>query len=318
MRLARFILAVGALSLISSAAAASNPSERIALRTIAERQGMALREEGEKSATLTGSGCSILCFLDKSSYAVNGVCVYGQGAAERSARGLTIPLGDWKYVLEPLISGRRVPEVRCICIDAGHGGRDSGAHSTAFNLTEKSLNLDVARRLEKLLQGKGFKVFLTRDGDRFIPLEKRSAIANNGKADLFISIHFNASESSAAQGVEIYIVPRQGTTATARLSSPLRAQDSVLCANNKFDDYNLLLAHSISGKLMRLNGIRDRGVRRGRFYVLESARCPAVLVECGFITNQTEGALIAQPAHRQAIASAICEGITNYAANSPR
>ncbi|MDR2677114.1 MAG: N-acetylmuramoyl-L-alanine amidase [Puniceicoccales bacterium] len=316
MRLARLILAIGALSFFSSAAATSNPSERISLRTIAERHGMTFREEREKSATLTGSNCSIACFLDKSSYVVNGVCVYGQGAAERSPRGLTIPLNDWKHILEPLISGRKVPGVHCICIDAGHGGKDSGAHSGALNLTEKSLNLDVAKRLGNLLQSNGFKVLLTRDGDRFVPLEKRSSIANCGKADLFISIHFNASESPTAQGIEIYIMPRQGTAATARLSSPLRAKDAIFCPNNEFDDCNLLLAHGIGEKLMRLKGVRDRGVRRGRFCVLESVHCPAVLVECGFITNQAEGALIAQSAHRQAIASAICDGVINYAAGA--
>ncbi|MDR0727457.1 MAG: N-acetylmuramoyl-L-alanine amidase [Puniceicoccales bacterium] len=312
MRLTRFALVAGALSVFLNAAAASRQVERIALRTIAERQGMTIREDGEKSATLTGPNCSIACFLDKSSYVVNGVCVYGQGAAERSLGGLTIPLNDWKYVLEPLISGRKVPAVRCICIDAGHGGRDSGAHSAAFNLSEKSLNLDVAQRLYKLLRDKGFKVLMTRDGDRFVPLEKRSSIANCGKADLFVSIHFNASENPTAHGIETYIVPQQGTTATARLSSPLRAQDNIFCQNNKFDDCNLLLAHSIEGKLIRLKGVRDRGVRRGRFYVLENVHCPAVLVECGFITNQTDGALIAMADHRQAIASAICDGIVNY------
>ncbi|MDR2341172.1 MAG: N-acetylmuramoyl-L-alanine amidase [Puniceicoccales bacterium] len=314
MKLARFALVAGALSIFLSVSAAPAPSERIALRTIAERHGMTLREDGEKSASLIGPKCSISCFLDKSSYVVGGICVYGQGAAERSPRGITIPLNDWKYVLEPLVYGRKIPEVRCICIDAGHGGKDSGAHSAALNLTEKSLNLDVAGRLRKLLQDKGFKVLMTRDTDRFVPLEKRSSIANCGKADLFISIHFNASESKTAQGIETYIVPRQGTTATARLSSPLRAQDNVFCHNNKFDDHNLLLAYSVEGKLIRLKGVRDRGVRRGRFCVLESVHCPAILVECGFLTNPTEGAMISQSPHRQALASAICDGIVSYIA----
>ncbi|MDR1456834.1 MAG: N-acetylmuramoyl-L-alanine amidase [Puniceicoccales bacterium] len=313
MRLARLVLVAGVLSILSHSASASHAPERIALKTLAERHGMAFREDGDRAATMAGSGYSISCFLDKSHYLVNGVCVYGHGATERSKRGLTVTVDDWKYVLEPLVSGRKSLEVRCICVDAGHGGRDAGANQLALNLSEKFLNLDVAQRLCKLLQNKGFKVLMTRDGDRFVPLEKRSSIANCGKADLLVSIHFNASENSSAQGIETYIIPRQGTTATARLSSPLRTQDGVFYPNNKFDDHNLLLAHSIEGRLIQLKGVRDRGVRRGRFCVLEGAHCPAVLVECGFITNPTEGALIARADYRQAIASAICDGITNYA-----
>jgi N-acetylmuramoyl-L-alanine amidase len=312
MRLAKFALIAVAM-LLTHGPLVATPAEYVLLRTIAERHGASLREEnGGREATLIGRNFSVKCTLDKSSYLVNGVCVYGQGPTGHSSHGLTIPLHDWKHVLSPLIDAPKVPPVRRICIDAGHGGNDSGAHSATLNLVEKSLNLDMALRLRKLLQAKGFKVFLTRDSDRFVPLEKRPAMANEWATDLFVSIHFNGSESPSANGAETYVVPKQGMPATARLSQP-KLQDRVSYPNNQFDDYNLLLAYAIEKNLSQLEHVRDRGVKRGRFCVLELSRCPAVLVECGFISSPIDGPIIAEANHRQALAAAICEGISDYA-----
>jgi N-acetylmuramoyl-L-alanine amidase len=315
MRLARVALLVAAL-LLYRTVLCGMAAERISLREVAERYGASLHSDNEgKNVTLTGKLFSLTWSLDKSSYVLNGVRIYGQGATGQSMKGLTIPHHDWEYVLLPLIENKRVPPVRSICIDPGHGGTDSGACVQSLGLTEKMLTLDVSLRLQKLLQEKGFHVFLTRNSDQYVPLERRSAVANEGKADLFISVHFNAAESSSASGVETYILPMRGTTPTTRLSQP-RPSDQTFFSNNYFDSYNLLLAYYIEGRLIQGIGASDRGIKRGRFRVLEGTRCPAVLVECGFITSNDEGPIIRHPRHRQRIAQAICDGVLSYASRA--
>jgi N-acetylmuramoyl-L-alanine amidase len=173
----------------------------------------------------------------------------------------------------------------------------------------------VAKRLQKLLQKRGFEVMLTRSGDSYVPLEVRAAVANRAKCDLFICIHFNAADSPRAEGVETYIIPLQGAASTARLQNPT-SSDRKFYVNNRYDEKNLCLAFCLQRELRSIKSSNDRGVKRGRFKVLEGVNCPAALVECGFITGSQEGHRIGTGEHRQAIASALCEGICAYGAGS--
>jgi len=168
-----------------------------------------------------------------------------------------------------------------IVIDPGHGGKDPGA--VANGLEEKNLNLQISRELGKRLLSKGILAQLTRGSDLDLSLEDRCKTANNWTADLFLSVHCNASPNPLAQGIETFHHP----------SSP---------AGNR-------LAQAIHQELAKL-GRRDRGVKTAEFYVLKHTRMPAVLVECGFVTNPAEAEWI--KTHIPDLALALAKGIQNF------
>jgi N-acetylmuramoyl-L-alanine amidase len=239
------------------------------------------------------------------------VNIYGQHPVSGGPDQLKISGLDWRRVIAPLLSPPVIPPLRCVCIDPGHGGSDPGSQMQRHGLVEKQLTLDVARRLRTLLEAKNIRVVLTREEDNFIALANRPSIANRSGCDLLLSIHFNAADGSGAEGVETYILPSQGTASTARLQN-LSAKDREFFPNNRHDGKNLHLGYCLQRELGTLQLSKDRGLRRGRFLILENANCAAALVECGFLTGASEGQRIGNPQHRQAIAQALCRGICVY------
>jgi N-acetylmuramoyl-L-alanine amidase len=213
-----------------------------------------------------------------------------------------------------------------IVIDAGHGGRDPGAHGNG--LDESDLTLDVALRLRKLLEKQpGVEVVMTRDTDVFIPLEERAAIANREGADLFLSIHANASRSSAAHGIETYFLnfatnPEAEAVAArenAGSGQPMHNLSDIVKAialNNKINesrDFAETVQKSMTKRLRSRNkNLRDLGVKQAPFIVLIGASMPSVLAEISFVTNRQEGALLKTGAYRQQIAQALLEAIVSY------
>jgi N-acetylmuramoyl-L-alanine amidase len=212
-----------------------------------------------------------------------------------------------------------------IVIDAGHGGHDPGTLTAGTN--EARLVLDVALRLEKLLVKDGFDVVLTRRTDVFIPLEQRTAIANREGADLFLSIHANASRDPKARGIEVYylsfasnpeaeaVAARENSTSAGgmhTLPSIVRA----IALNNKLDesrDLAAMVQQSLTARLSKTNaGMRNRGVKKAPFVVLIGAQMPSVLAEIGFITNRQDAALIRTPAYRQKIAESLQAAVVQY------
>lgn len=169
---------------------------------------------------------------------------------------------------------------RTIVIDAGHGGHDRGGVPYQ-RIGEKGLTLDVAQRLRRILQADGYRVIMTRDRDAFIPLGTRVAIANSYRGATFISVHFNSSPRSGANGVETYYY--RGDSAG--------------------------LAASIHRNVVAGAPSENRGIRRRGFYVLRRTAIPSVLVECGFLTNPTEGRLALSASYRQQLAERIARGI---------
>ncbi|MDR0340505.1 MAG: N-acetylmuramoyl-L-alanine amidase [Puniceicoccales bacterium] len=288
------------------------PGDYLGLDVLSDRcSGTVSYGEGGRCGTVRGKNLELQCRLNGACYRLNGVNVYGQCAVAGQPGRLRIGRDDWDRVIVPLLSPLAVAPPRRICIDPGHGGRDAGAGRTRGNLEEKNLTLDVAKRLKILLKKRGFEVVLTRGGDQFVSLEDRSAIANGAKCDLMVCVHFNAADSPRAEGIETYILPGQGYSSTARLNSP-SAKDKKFCTNNRYDEKNLYLAYCLQREMKGLRSAIDRGIKRGRFKVLEDADCPAVLVECGFLTGSRESARIADGNYRQAIANALCEGICAY------
>jgi N-acetylmuramoyl-L-alanine amidase len=213
-----------------------------------------------------------------------------------------------------------------VVIDAGHGGHDPGAR--ANGLTEAELVLDVATRLRRLLQKEpAIEVTMTRDSDVFVPLEGRTAIANRESADLFLSIHANASRNSRARGVETYFLnfasnPEAEAVAARENSGSGRTMHSLpeivraIALNNKIDesrDFADIVQKSMVRRLGARNGqLRNLGVKQAPFVVLIGAGMPSVLAEISFLTNKQDAQLLKTPAYRQQIAEALCEAVLRY------
>jgi N-acetylmuramoyl-L-alanine amidase len=178
-----------------------------------------------------------------------------------------------------------------VVIDAGHGGFDRGG-IPGQRVAEKTMTLDVALRLRQVLQANGYRVVMTRDSDVFVPLPTRVAIANSYRNAIFVCIHFNAAPRGGANGIETYFYSRD--------SLPLASA----------------IHYYVAGGAPSPN----RGVRRRGYYVLRRTNIPAVLVECGFLTNPTEAQYAQTVAYREKLAEEIGRGIRNRSmvVSSPR
>ncbi len=236
----------------------------------------------------------------------------GLGFAPRLIRGFPyIHSLDAQKTLQAMIdSVYRLPQTnRTIVIDAGHGGRDSGALSCIGHDHEKYFTLDWARRLAPLLAARGWNVVMTRTNDTELSLADRVAIADRVKADVFLSLHFNSGVPNRdLTGLETYCL-----TPTGLPSNLVRDdEDDVRQAhpNNLFDQENVQLASRLHSSLLRATGAVDRGVRRARFMaVLRYQNRPAVLVEGGYLSNTGEARRIATPEYRQSLAEGVARGL---------
>ena len=217
--------------------------------------------------------------------------------------------------------------VGTIVIDPGHGGDDPGAIGRS-GLKEKSVALDIALRMQKILEKEiGCRAILTRKEDTFIPLEERTAIANASSADLFLSIHTNANHNKHTRGIETYFLNFATTPEAEAIAARENAisqknmaklQELVkkITLNTKIDESKELARFIQSNMKSYLRQyykeIVDLGVKQAPFYVLIGANMPSVLVEVSFITHSEEEKLLKEPSYRQRIAEAICSGIKLY------
>ena len=213
-----------------------------------------------------------------------------------------------------------------IVIDAGHGGRDPGAQGPGY--TEAALTLDIALRLERLLAKEpGVEVVLTRRTDEYVGLQERTEIANREGADLFLSIHANASRNRAARGVESYLLNFASTPDAAAVAARENASSTLtmshlndlvkqIALNSKLDESRDLARHVQSAMVRKLKAsnqqVRDLGVKQAPFVVLVGASMPSVLVEVSFLTHKQEGRLLGTGAYRQRIAEALLDGVRRY------
>ena len=218
--------------------------------------------------------------------------------------------------------------IRKIVLDPGHGGKDPGAIGVGGR-AEKDVVLSIAKRLAvKLRNEMGIQVVLTRKDDRYVPLEDRTAIANAEEADLFISLHMNASVNTDAKGIETYYLDNTTDEAALRLAarengtsrknvSDLQFILSDMTQNMKLED-SIALAHrlhnsAVGGMSKAISEVKDLGVKKALFYVLVGARMPSVLVEMFFITNPNEGRSMGQESTQEAMVEALMQGIQKYA-----
>lgn len=220
-------------------------------------------------------------------------------------------------------------KIKTIAIDAGHGGRDPGAIGKN-GLKEKDVTLDIAKRLAKIVKERlKCDVVMTRDSDVFVELDARPAIARAKKADLFVSIHTNASRKRTARGIETYI---QGLQASDREAMATAARENAMTSKKlseledilhglkmvSNDEDSIQLAHAVQSSLVEnlrpyhSSSSLNLGVKRAFFYVLINTDMPSILVEVGFISNPEEERLLSRPDYRQKIAEALFEGIRRF------
>lgn len=214
---------------------------------------------------------------------------------------------DFLLVVDPILRKNALPfhRVRVVMIDPGHGGEDMGGHGKFYE--EKSIVLRVAYKLRNILKKKGYQVIMTRDRDKFIPLNQRAEETLKKHADIFVSIHANIAGKSYVSGVETFCATPQGAASTHD-SKPSNQPQS----GNSFDKNNGRLAYEIQKAVIGKTKANDRGVKRARFVVIRESHCPAALVEIGFLSNPREERALGRNSYQQTIANAIAEGIINY------
>ena len=229
--------------------------------------------------------------------------------------------------------GVKVRRVK-IVLDPGHGGKDPGARNVK-GVTEKHLTFDITRRLaDKLRQRLGVEIYMSRASDKYLGLEERKDLANRMDADIFVSIHANASKNTKLRGIETYYLKNTNDRATLRLARLENGVDMLIKGSDVSTDADLsyilsdmvqgqkeadsiLLANHLQNDLVgylrpKYRTVDSLGVKQGPFMVLDGTFMPSVLCEVGFITNSEEGKLLATAAYRESIAEGLYRGIKHY------
>ena len=191
---------------------------------------------------------------------------------------------------------------KIVYLDAGHGGYDPGA--SYFGISEKSLTLAIQSRVKAKLEAEGYQVVTTRTSDTYVDLTDRSHAANASESDIFVSIHINASGSSAAQGIETYYYQPYAEY-PSRINATYHANPTRLSMSDT-------LANAIQSSLINATGAQNQGVKRQTFAVLRETTAPAVLLELGFLSNPQEAARLNTSAYQETLANAIVAGIKRY------
>ena len=291
--LASILALVGCGESNYSPSASSKPSYSVSISQLASRLGLTVKNAGSPYYELTNANNRVLMFT----YA--GGRVYVNGASVCSV-GTTTQVGSTTYVSELLIPKIRgylitsytppvvTPDISpravsgTVVIDPGHGGRDPGATSY-HGYYEKTVNLRIARKLASYLENRGVRVIMTRNNDTFIELNERAEIANRAGADLFVSIHCDSHQSRSQNGYTIYVA-RSASWSSKKTGAAIN-------------------------QAMGQTGLSSVGIRNQDFRVLVRTACPAVLVECGYLTNPSEASLLDDSDFQDRIARAISDGI---------
>jgi N-acetylmuramoyl-L-alanine amidase len=223
--------------------------------------------------------------------------------------------------------GTQAPFTRVV-IDAGHGGKDEGAIGVN-GILEKNLVLDVSERLAQLLQAEKLMVILTREEDRFVPLEVRTSRANDARGDLFVSIHANAAKSRKARGIETYFVSLEASDSASSLvaerenqalgssgpaalgQDPFLALLGDMISTDHMADSNAF-AKLAQAELAQIVEESSRGVKQAPFVVLMGVQMPAALIEIGFLSNKEDASSLRNKAHRQKIAEALARAVVAF------
>jgi N-acetylmuramoyl-L-alanine amidase len=265
---------------------------------------------------LTNRTARLVFDVDSAQAQINGVNVRLSFPIANAKGVPLIAQLDLDKTVRPLLFPSRYIEpkkITTICLDPGHGGKDSGNRVGFgfFGHSEKTYTLLLAFELRDQLKKLGFNVVLTRTKDEYVELPDRPALANKRGADLFVSLHFNAAQTGKDEvaGPETYCITPVGASSS---NAQGEGGDSSATTANRFENKSLLLAYQMEKSLVQNLNANDRGVRRARFAVLRDAAMPAILIEGGYMTNPAEGKKIYDSTYRKQMAAAIVKGILNY------
>jgi N-acetylmuramoyl-L-alanine amidase len=262
---------------------------------------------------LTNRSARLLLTVDANEARVNGVAVWLLYPIAARFGTVYLARQDAEATLRPLLfparSTRPATPIQTVCLDPGHGGKDPGF--CVGTKAEKRYTLLLAQEVRQQLTRAGLKATLTRTTDTTLDLPTRPELAKQRKADLFLSLHFNAFPAAPAsvRGTEVYCLPPAGAPSTIGRNESGGAGPS---PGNLLNDQNLLLAYQVQKSLTHILETEDRGVRRARFVVLRNAAMPAILIEAGFLSHPKEGRKILDAGYRRQIAHAIVEGLLAY------
>jgi len=300
--------------------------ELISLRDVAAMLGWKLDwAESARRLTLTGNGGRVELTSGSREVSVNGLRLFLGHPTVQKNGALYLTKTDFQRelmpLLEPSLLGPLLGRPRVVVIDPGHGGADQGMENRPLGLKEKILTLDVAQRLKKLLEARGYTVVLTRNDDRQLGPDKqadflaRADITNRAKADLFVSIHFNSLyPDTKTSGTEVYTFTRAGQRSDRAWGFSEKDDGETKPAEvNRFDPWSSLLAHSLHREVIGSLKTFDRGQKTMHAAVLRGLNCPAVLIESVFLSNDAEARRAATPEYRQQMAEALASGIGAYA-----
>ncbi len=246
------------------------------------------------------------------------------------AAALAVAGPDARAPAQDLPGAREAQRIKTVVVDPGHGGIETGAKGKFGNL-EKDITLAIALKLKALIErDMAFQVVMTRDRDIDVSIENRSAIANNRKADVFVSIHANGAIQKKAQGSETFFLSLNATDEETRRLAYLENNSSELGGRidpSSEDDLLMILwdmaqtahiressrlAEMVQGELNALLGTRNRGIKQAPFKVLAGAACPAILVEAAFLSNPEEEKRLAAEEFQTGVAEAIYRGLARY------
>ena len=306
------LMLAGAVFVSSARAAYINGHHYVSLSGWAQKHGYHLVHEAGQNSVLYAKGSSQAEFeKDSQTAEINGVNVLLSFPVAVDKGVFLIAEMDLENTVEPLVFPWRVDDhkITTIVIDPGHGGKDPGNQYNGNS--EKTYTLLLAIDLSRALQAAGFKTLLTRTKDAYVGLDQRPALANQRNADLFISLHFNATQSNrnTVHGTETYCITPVGASSS---NARGRGAGYGRTPGNQAETESLLLAYEVQKAMTKNLGSTDRGVRRARFAVLRDARMPAILVESGYMTNPVEGKQILTVAYRKQIAAAITKGVLDF------
>lgn len=301
-------------------AASFNGQRYVQLAEFARANGFHISSETGREEVLVNKNLRLVFDVNSAQAQIGGVNVRLSYPVAGDHGELLVSQLDIDTALRPLIypqrsNGRRITT---ICLDPGHGGKDTGNRVVGFlTHNEKTYTLALGFELKRQLTLAGFHVIMTRTKDVFVELPDRPALANRDGADLFVSLHFNATPVDKAdiEGPETYCITPVGAASSnahgenSEFGSSIGAESTVA---NRCEGKSLLLAYEMEKSLVTNLHANDRGVKRARFAVLRDATMPAILIEGGFMTHPVESKNIYSASYRREMAAAIVKAVLAY------
>lgn len=321
------LLALLALAFAPAQAAPAASGKALPLAKVQERLALPTVEATTNLVTISDGTNTVVFHPGFRRAAVNGVAVWLNEPAEPDYRAtLRVSAPDLDRLLVPILSqisnpapasgsedwAAPGPSAAPLFIDPGHGGEDSGAIAAATGLREKDLVLDISLRVGELLRDAGFSVAFSRTNDTFVALPDRAALAAATNAALFASIHANTTGGAAAHGIETFTLSLAGSDSTSGDTRISKKE----WPGNAHDAESAVLGYLVQSSVNTERGEADRGLRHARFQVLREAPCPAILIECGFLSNAAENTSLESPRYRQRVAAAIARALAAFASSS--